>query len=103
MEQFKRKEIKLGDFIINGAYKIEKEIYNSLSDNYSKQNKINTKNLHGSPEKCPYCNNNIAFVYCDRCDNISCGSINESWQCTWCGLEGIIGIAENLKVSRTRG
>lgn len=93
--------LKMTDFKLVGAYPIDEESYNSLSE--GKSNKyINTMSLRGVPT-CPCCGNQLGVVVCE-CGNIMC-SDGATASCPWCGMEGILGdIAEGgMNITRGRG
>lgn len=89
------------DFKLVGAYPIDEETYNELSDVKSNRN-INTMLLRGRPT-CPCCGNQWGFVICE-CGNLMC-SDGETTICPWCGMEGTLGeVAEGgLDIVRGRG
>lgn len=93
--------IKGVDFKLVGAYQIDEEAYNSLTDGKSNRN-INTMSLRGVPT-CPCCGNQFGVVVCD-CGNIMC-SDGQSTSCPWCGMEGSLGeIAEGgMNITRGQG
>lgn len=93
--------LKVLDFKLVGAYPIDKETYDSLSDGKSNRN-INTTSLRGVPT-CPCCGNQLGVVICE-CGNIMC-SDGETTSCPWCGMEGTLGgIAEGgIDITRGRG
>lgn len=93
--------IKGVDFKLVGAYQIDEEAYNSLTDGKSNRN-INTMSLRGVPT-CPCCGNQFGVVVCD-CGNIMC-SDGQNTSCPWCGMEGSLGeIAEGgMNITRGQG
>lgn len=94
-------EVKATDFKLIGAYPIDEEIYNSLSDGKSNKH-INTMSLHGVPT-CPCCGAQLGVVVCE-CGNIMC-SDGHTTECPWCGMKGSLGdIAEGgIDITRGRG
>ena len=94
-------DIKGTDFKLVGAYPVDEETYNSLSDGKS-NNHINTMSLRGMPT-CPCCGAQLGVVICE-CGNIMCSDGNTT-ACPWCGLEGSLGeIAEGgMDITRGRG
>ncbi len=94
-------DIKAMDFKLIGAYPIDEESYNTLSDGKSTKN-INTIELRGVPT-CPCCGNQLGVVVCE-CGNIMCSDGNTT-ACPWCGMEGSLGeIAEGgMNITRGRG
>lgn len=92
--------IKGVDFKLVGAYQIDEEAYNSLTDGKSNRN-INTMSLRGVPT-CPCCGNQFGVVVCD-CGNIMCSDGQAT--CPWCGMEGSLGeIAEGgMNITRGQG
>lgn len=93
--------IKALEYKLVGAYPIDEETYNRLSDGKSNRN-INTMSLRGVPT-CPCCGNQFGVVVCE-CGNIFC-SDGQTSSCPWCGLEGTLGaIGEGgMDVNRGRG
>jgi len=93
--------IKAVDFKLVGAYPIDEEAYNRLTEGQSSRN-INTMSLRGVPT-CPCCGNQLGVVVCE-CGNIMC-SDGETTSCPWCGMEGSLGeIAEGgMNITRGRG
>jgi len=93
--------IKAVDFKLVGAYPIDEEAYNRLTEGQSSRN-INTMSLRGVPT-CPCCGNQLGVVVCE-CGNIMC-SDGETTSCPWCGMEGSLGeIAEGgMSITRGRG
>ena len=93
--------IRATDYKLVGAYPIDEEIYNSLSEGKSNRN-INTMSLRGVPA-CPCCGNQLGVVVCE-CGNIMCSDGRTS-SCPWCGMEGSLGeIAEGgMNITRGRG
>ncbi len=93
--------IKATDYKLVGAYPVDEETYNGLSDGKSNRN-INTMSLRGVPT-CPCCGNQLGVVVCD-CGNIMC-SDGHTTACPWCGMEGSLGeIAEGgMNIRRGRG
>lgn len=96
-------ELNVQDFKLVGAYPIDEESYNMLSDNMQSKRNINTIELFGSPT-CPCCGNQFGFVICE-CGNIFCVGDEPHTKCPWCGLEGVLseGNAEGMNVNRARG
>lgn len=88
------------DFKLVGAYPVEEEAYNGLSDGASNRN-INTMSLRGVPT-CPCCGSQYGVVVCE-CGNIMC-SDGKMQSCPWCGTEGSLGIIEGgIDITRGRG
>ena len=94
-------DMKATDFKLVGAYHVEEETYNSLSDGKSNRY-INTMSLRGMPT-CPCCGAQLGVVICE-CGNIMC-SDGHTTACPWCGMEGSLGeIAEGgMDITRGRG
>ena len=89
------------DFKLVGAYPIDEDSYNSLSDGSSNR-QINTSNLVGAPT-CPCCGNQLGLVICE-CGNIFCVGEDARAQCPWCGLEGeLSAVGGGIDINRTRG
>lgn len=91
--------IKGVDFKLVGAYQIDEEAYNSLTEGKSNRN-INTMSLRGVPT-CPCCGNQFGVVVCD-CGNIMC-SDGQTTSCPWCGMEGSLGEITEGGMNITRG
>lgn len=88
------------DYKLVGAYPINEEVYNGLSNGVSNRN-INTMSLRGVPT-CPCCGNQYGVVICE-CGNIMC-SDGKTQLCPWCGTEGTLGIIEGgMDITRGRG
>lgn len=89
------------EFKLVGAYPIDEETYNSLSDGNSNQS-INTTALRGVPT-CPCCGAQLGVVVCE-CGNIMCSDGNTT-ACPWCGMEGSLGeiAAGGADITRGRG
>lgn len=94
-------DMKATDFKLVGAYPVDEETYNSLSDGKSNHH-INTMSLRGVPT-CPCCGAQLGVVVCE-CGNIMC-SDGQTTACPWCGMEGSLGeIAEGgMDITRGRG
>ncbi|MDE5782762.1 MAG: VWA domain-containing protein [Prevotella sp.] len=91
--------IKATNYKLVGAYSVDEETYNSLSDGKSGRN-INTMSLRGVPT-CPCCGNQFGVVVCD-CGNIMCSDGNTQ-SCPWCGMEGSLGEISEGGMNITRG
>jgi len=91
--------IKATDYKLVGAYPVDEEIYNSLSEGKSNRS-INTMSLRGVPT-CPCCGNQFGVVVCE-CGNIMC-SDGKAASCPWCGMEGYLGEGEEGGMNITRG
>ena len=90
------------DFKLIGAYPIDGEAYDKLSDGKNANRKINSMALVGAPT-CPCCGNQFGLVTCE-CGNVFCVGESPINKCPWCGMEGILGTAEGgIDISRTRG
>ena len=90
------------DFKLVGAYPIDGETYDKLSDGKSTNRKINSMELVGAPT-CPCCGNQFGLVTCE-CGNVFCVGESPVNKCPWCGMEGTLGTAEGgIDISRTRG
>lgn len=91
---------KISSFV--GAYPIDGEAYDSLSDGKSNQS-INTNSLIGQPT-CPCCGNQFGVVVCD-CGHISCAAPEEETACPWCGKKGYVGgiSADGMNINRGKG
>lgn len=91
--------IKATDFKLVGAYPVDEETYNSLSDGKSNRY-INTMSLRGVPA-CPCCGNQLGVVVCD-CGSIMC-SDGQPTACPWCGMKGSLGEIAPGGMNITRG
>lgn len=90
------------DFKLVGAYPIDGESYDKLSDGNSTNRKINSMELVGAPT-CPCCGNQFGLVTCE-CGNVFCVGESPVNKCPWCGMEGTLGRAEGgIDITRTRG
>ena len=87
------------EYKLVGAYPINEESYESLSDGKSNRN-INTISLRGVPT-CPCCGNQFGIVVCE-CGNIMCSN-GKTASCPWCGMEGYLGEGEEGGMNITRG
>lgn len=89
------------DFKLVGAYQIDEEAYNKLTDGTSNRN-INSMSLRGVPT-CPCCGNQFGVVVCE-CGNIMCSDGHQA-SCPWCGMTGTLGeIAEGgMNITRGKG
>ena len=86
-----------------GAYPINEESYNEMSEVGGRQQHINTQELLGQPT-CPCCGNQLGLVICE-CGNIFCVGEDSHSKCPWCGLEGELSAVGSggLDVKRGRG
>lgn len=91
--------VKSAEFRLVGAYPINEEAYNELSDGKSNRN-INTESLRGVPT-CPCCGNQLGVVVCE-CGNIMCAD-RKVTACPWCGMEGSLGGIAEGGLNITRG
>ncbi len=91
--------LKATDFKLVGAYPVDEESYNSLSEGKSNRY-INTMSLRGIPA-CPCCGAQLGVVICD-CGNIMC-SDGQTTACPWCGMEGTLGEIAGGGMDITRG
>jgi uncharacterized protein YegL len=93
--------IRATEFKLIGAYPIDEDSYNELSEGTSNRN-INTMSLRGVPT-CPCCGSQLGVVVCE-CGNIMC-SDGHTTACPWCGMEGSLGeIAEGgVDIIRGKG
>lgn len=89
-------------FKLVGAYPIDGDAYERLSDGRAASRMINSRELMGAPT-CPCCGNQFGLVTCE-CGGIFCVGENPVNKCPWCGLEGRLGEAEGgIDISRTVG
>ena len=86
-----------------GAYQIDENSYNELSEKNSNQQIINTSEILGQPT-CPCCGNQFGLVICE-CGNVFCVGEGGHSKCPWCGLEGELSSVgeEGIDLNRTRG
>ena len=91
--------IKASDFKLIGAYPIDEDAYESLSEGRSNRS-INTSTLRGVPT-CPCCGNQVGVVVCE-CGNLMC-SDETTTACPWCGMEGTLGEVGGIDITRSRG
>ena len=90
------------DFKLVGAYPIDGEAYEKLSDGKNTNRKINSMELIGAPT-CPCCGNQFGLVTCE-CGNVFCVGENPVNKCPWCGMEGMLGTAEGgIDITRVQG
>ena len=91
------------DFKLVGAYPIDEESYNSLSDNSNIKPNINTLDLLGVPT-CPCCGNQFGLVVCE-CGSVFCVGEEMQNRCPWCGTEGTLSQCgrEGININRTIG
>ena len=91
-------------FKIVGAYPIDGQSYQELSDNTGTPS-INTKNLYGQTN-CPCCEGRYGIVFC-QCGNIFCADFDGLTNCPWCGFQGKLsfmdGNSEGMNVNRAKG
>lgn len=89
------------DYKLIGAFTVDEESYNSLSDGESNRS-INTMSLRGVPT-CPCCGNQLGVVVCE-CGNIMCSDGRTTF-CPWCGMEGsLVEMSEGgMNINRGRG
>lgn len=96
---------RFGDFFksnfkLVGAYPIDGETYESLSDGKN-VNSFNVKQLNGIPS-CPCCGNSYALLVCE-CGNVFCVGDKPILKCPWCGMEGEISNAGSDGININRG
>lgn len=93
--------LRATDFKLVGAYPIDEETYNSLSEGKSNRY-INTMSLRGIPT-CPCCGAQLGVVVCE-CGGIMC-SDGHTTACPWCGMRGSLSkIAEGgMDIARGKG
>lgn len=93
--------LRATDFKLVGAYPIDEETYNSLSEGKSNRY-INTMSLRGIPT-CPCCGAQLGVVVCE-CGGIMC-SDGHTTACPWCGMRGSLDkIAEGgMDIARGKG
>lgn len=88
---------------LNGAYVIDEESYNRLSDESSSQSRqISTEELLGFPT-CPSCGNQFGFSTCS-CGGLLCVGDEEITTCPWCKTQAKFGVGEgHLNINRAKG
>ncbi len=91
--------LKATDFKLVGAYPVDDETYNSMSDGKSNRY-INTMSLRGVPA-CPCCGAQLGVVVCE-CGGIMCTD-GMTTSCPWCGMQGTLGEIANGGMDITRG
>lgn len=93
--------IRKSDFKLVGAYPIDEEAYNQLSDGTSTLT-VSTKALRGMPT-CPCCGVQMGVVVCE-CGHIMCAD-GASTSCPWCGMEGTLGeiAGDGMDITRGKG
>ena len=93
--------LRATDFKLVGAYPVDEETYNSLSEGKSNRY-INTISLRGIPT-CPCCGAQLGVVVCE-CGGIMC-SDGHTTACPWCGMRGSLDkIAEGgMDIARGKG
>jgi len=98
---FEKLGIKGTDYKLVGAYPVDEETYNSLSQGKSNRN-INSMSLRGVPT-CPCCGNQVGVVVC-QCGNVMCYGKGTT-TCPWCGITGSLGKgdAAGMNINRGRG
>lgn len=86
-----------------GAFPIDEESYNELSETGGRQQKINTSEMIGQPT-CPCCGNQFGLVICE-CGNVFCVGEDAQSKCPWCGMEGeLSSVGEGgADLNRTKG
>lgn len=99
MEGFEQLNLKELDYRLVGAYPVDEEQYDSLSDGQSDVN-INTRSLRGVPT-CPCCGNQIGAVVCE-CGHLFCTD-GHTAACPWCGMEGVLGHGSDTGIDIHRG
>lgn len=95
--------VKSTDFKLIGAFPIEEEVYNELSEESGEKKNINTMELIGAPT-CPCCGNQHGAVVCE-CGNLFCVGEDIRCKCPWCGMEGYLGEGSSggTDINRTIG
>jgi uncharacterized protein YegL len=89
-------------FRLNGAYNIEEESYNSLSDQSIVTKSISTEELLGFPT-CPCCGNQFGFASCS-CGKLLCVGDEELTTCPWCRTQAKFGAGEgHMNINRLQG
>ena len=96
------KYMKTDGYKLEGAYQIDEEVYDQLSDNSPTNLKINSSRLRGVPT-CPCCGNQLGLVMCS-CGNMFCAGDSPVNTCPWCGETVTIGVGEGgFDIERNRG
>lgn len=87
---------------IDGAYRIDENLYREYSEGSVNANKISSDELYGNPS-CPSCGNHYALATC-QCGGIHCISGDGAATCPWCGNTGYYGMSEGgFDINRTLG
>ena len=91
--------LRATDFKLVGAYPVDEETYNSLSEGKSNRY-INTMSLRGIPT-CPCCGAQLGVVVCE-CGGIMC-SDGHTTACPWCGMRGSLDQIDEGGMDIARG
>ena len=85
-----------------GGYQVDNS-YFELSEESTKEFKVNTEELRGVPA-CPCCGNQVAFAMC-VCTKIHCLDPRQPIStCPWCGNQGQYGMGTSgFDINRTQG
>lgn len=85
-----------------GAYKIDGNSYQDLSDSKDYSLKVSASELSGNPS-CPSCGHNYSVATC-QCGGVHCISGDGEATCPWCGNTGFYGQGEgDFDINRTLG
>ncbi len=94
------------NFHLIGAYPIEEEAYQKLSDPHAKARAIRSGRLFGAPV-CPCCGNSCGLVVCGNCGRTLCSDAGPV-TCPWCNAnlvpsEGSSEGEQGFDIDRTIG
>ncbi len=90
-------------FSLIGAYAINKESYEKFSGSSIVSETIKSDKMIGAPT-CPCCGNQVGIIICGACNHISCWSGKGTFKCSWCGMQGEVGVSkEAIDMARERG
>ena len=101
--QFKGLGVDVTGYSLEGAFEVDENSFEELSDNKSYQLQVNTDELKGAPS-CPCCGNELGLVLCS-CEAIMCTDLESPIQkFPNCNREAMIGYGEGgTNINRTQG
>lgn len=86
-----------------GAYKIDENMYASLSDATGTERTIDSTYLYGQPN-CPCCGTKYSMTRCGACGKVSCFNQQEEVSaCPWCGTKAKMHLVDKIEYSRQKG
>lgn len=83
---------KVRVFGLEGAYKIDENVYKEYSTERDYSLKVSSDSLIGNPS-CPCCGNQIGIATCS-CGGVHCISGTGEATCPWCGNTGFYGVSD---------